>query len=60
MLEHTDSWVFTKVEYEDGDEEELEYKELEGLLVEAGEAEAVRAANAKKKSLPETDSDSKR
>lgn len=47
------------MEYEDGDEEELEYKELEALLVEAGEAEAVRAANAKR-TKPETDSDTKR
>jgi hypothetical protein len=48
------------VKYEDEDEEELEYKELETLLVEAGEAEAVKTANAKKRAGPETDSDSKR
>ncbi|XP_024400949.1 uncharacterized protein [Physcomitrium patens] len=48
-----------KVVYDDGDEEELEYKELGPLLVEAGEAEAVKVANASKRATPETDSDSK-
>ncbi|KAG0626122.1 hypothetical protein M758_2G103800 [Ceratodon purpureus] len=49
-----------KVKYDDDDEEELEFKELEPLLVEADEAEAVRAANIpKKRTVPETDSDSK-
>lgn len=46
--------------YEDGDEEELEYKELAQLLVEAGEAEAVKAANFRKRAAPEINSDSKR
>lgn len=49
-----------QVVYDDGDEEELEYKELGPLLVEAGEAEAVKVANASKRATPETDSDSKR
>ncbi|XP_024395365.1 uncharacterized protein [Physcomitrium patens] len=48
-----------KVSYEDGDEEELEYKELAQLLVEAGEAEAVKAANFRKRAAPEINSDSK-
>lgn len=48
------------MKYEDDDEEELEFKELESLLVDDDEAEAVKTANAKKRAAPETDSDSKR
>ena len=43
------------MKYEDEDEEELEYKELEPLLVEAGEAEAVKAANVKKRTAADAE-----
>lgn len=48
--------------YDDGDEEELEYKELEKLLVDASVAEQVKSAAkaTKKRPLANADSDSKR
>lgn len=48
--------------YDDGDEEELEYKELEKLLVDASVAEQVKSAAkaTKKRPLANADSDAKR
>lgn len=48
--------------YDDGDEEELEYKELEKILVDASVAEQVKSAAkaTKKRPLANADSDAKR
>lgn len=46
--------------YDDGDEEEFEYKEFGLFLVEVGEVEVVKVVNVSKRVIFEIDSDFKR
>lgn len=51
---------FLQVVYEDGDEEELEWKEIEPILVSLDAAESLKTAKSKKRPLALTDGDVKR